>query len=99
MFLYEEENMLFDDREDLIALLQMRFGKLSGELIEKIYEIKEMNTLQRLILLAANAADWPVFLEEFYAVKDSFQLADETFTPLIDWLKGRDGIDGKEKAK
>lgn len=71
--------MLIDDREDLIAVLRMRFGEISGEIIEKIYDINDMNSLQRLILAAANAMNWNVFLEELQAGKDSFRLLGEDF--------------------
>ncbi|MCM2532025.1 hypothetical protein NDK43_06000 [Neobacillus pocheonensis] len=96
MFSFETEALLVDDREDLIAVLQLRFGNITGEFIEKIYEIGDMNTLQRLILSAANAANWNVFLEEFNAGRDSFRLVGENFNPLRNLLEERDGIDGKE---
>jgi hypothetical protein len=88
--------MLAIDREDLITVLKMRFGMITGEMIEKIYEIDNMNTLQRLILAAANAANWKIFLEEFHSEEESFRLLGENFNPIRDWLKERDGIDGKE---
>jgi hypothetical protein len=98
LFSFESDAMLVDDREDLIAVLKMRFGMITGDLIEKIYEIDEMNTLQRLILSAANAADWDVFLEDFTEGKDSFRLLGENFNPLKRSLKGSEAIDGaKEK--
>lgn len=90
--------MLVDDREDLIAVLRMRFGVISGEIIEKIYQIDDMNTLQRLILTAANAANWGVVLEELQAGDDSFRLLGEEFNPIGDSLKGRDVTNG-EKTK
>ncbi|MDQ0197754.1 hypothetical protein [Neobacillus ginsengisoli] len=96
MFSFETEALLVDDREDLIAVLQMRFGNITGEFIEEIYEIDDMNMLQRLILSAANAANWNVFLEEFNAGRDSFRLVGENFNPLRDLLEERGGIDGKE---
>jgi hypothetical protein len=88
--------MLAIDREDLITVLKMRFGMITGEMIEKIYEIDNMNTLQRLILAAANAANWKIFLEEFHSEEESFRLLGENFNPIRDWLMERDGIDGKE---
>ncbi|MGN7401076.1 hypothetical protein ACTHO0_14605 [Cytobacillus praedii] len=94
MFSFETDALLVGDREDLIAVLRMRFGTLSGEIIEKIYEINEYSTLQRLILAAANAANWAVFEEELLASKDSFRILGEEFNPLRDHLKGGEGIDG-----
>ncbi|WP_144489657.1 hypothetical protein, partial [Bacillus thuringiensis] len=74
MFSFETDTMLVNDREDLIAVLRMRFGEISGEVIEKIYTINDMNTLQRLILAAANAMNWNVFLEELQASEYLFRL-------------------------
>ncbi|MFD0824797.1 hypothetical protein ACT8ZR_03920 [Neobacillus sp. M.A.Huq-85] len=95
MFSFQDDALLVDDREDLIAVLRMRFGSIPGEMIENIYEINEMNSLQRLILSAANAANWDVFLEDFNEGRDSFRLLGEDFNPLRDRMKGRDGLDGK----
>lgn len=98
MFSFETDALLVGDREDLIAVLRMRFGYLSGDIIEKIYEINTYSTLQRLILAAANAADWHVFEEELLATKDSFRILGEEFNPLRASLKGGNGTDGA-KAK
>ena len=66
-------------------------------MIEKIYEINDMNYLQRLILSAANAANWNVFLDEFNAQGNSLRLVGENFNPLRDMLKGRDDSYGTEE--
>lgn len=95
MFSYQRDAGLVEDREDLIAVLQLRFGFVPGEIIEQIYEIEDMNTLQRLILAAANAAGWSIFMEEFKAGRDSFRLLGENFNPLRDRMEGRVGFDGK----
>lgn len=97
MFSFEENAMLVDDREDLIAVLRMRFGNVPGEMIRQIYDIGDMNTLQRLILAAANAADWPVFEREFQAEEHSFRLLGEDFNPLANLLKGSEAKDGAEE--
>jgi hypothetical protein len=96
MFTFENEAMLADDREDLIAVLQMRFGRISGEMIVKIYEIDDMNTLQRLIIAAANASSWKVFLQEFEDGVGSYRLLGENFNPLAT-LKGRVELGEEEK--
>lgn len=99
MFSYESDAMLVEDREDLINIIRMRFGSISGEMIQKIYQINDMNTLQRLILAAANAASKEVFLEEMQAGEHSFRLVGEDFNPLRSHLlKGRDDAYG-EKAE
>lgn len=88
LFSFQTDALLVDDREDLIAVLQMRFGTIPGEMIEQIYKINDMNTLQRLILSAANAANWDVFLEDFNVAKDSFRILGESFNPIRDFVKG-----------
>ncbi|WP_251552204.1 hypothetical protein [Neobacillus muris] len=97
MFSFESDAMLVDDREDLIAVLQMRFGCITADIIERIYEISEFHTLQRLILAAANAANWEVFLEELQAGNHSFRLIGEDFNPLKDQVKGWELTDGEKK--
>lgn len=97
MFSFESDPLLVEDREDLITVLQMRFGTVDGSLIEEIYEIDDMNTLQRLILAAANAPSWKSFLEEFQAGDNSFKLLGENFNPLSETDTGRNGIHGKEE--
>lgn len=95
MFSMENDAMLIDDREDLIAVIRMRFGDIPGKMVEEIYEIQDMSTLQRLILAAANASSWEVFLEEFQAGTQSFRLVGEDFNPLAKIIKGKDGDIGK----
>lgn len=97
MFSFESDALLVDDREDLIAVLQMRFGRIESEMIESIYQISDFNILQRLILSAANAASWEVFLEEYQAGSHSFRLLGERFNPLRDRLDGRGHFNGEEQ--
>jgi hypothetical protein len=97
LFSYQNDALLVDDREDLIAVLRMRFGYIPGEMIEDIYSIDDMNSLQRLILSAANAASWEIFLEDFNVGRNSFRLMGENFNPLSDRLKGSDFFNGKEQ--
>lgn len=82
MFSFENEAMLVEDREDLIAVLQMRFGVLDGAVIEKIYDISDSHTLQRLILAAANAPSYPAFLRELAEGEGAFRMPGGTFNPL-----------------
>ena len=96
MFSFQSDALLVDDREDLIALLQMRFGSIPGGMVQDIYTINDANTLQRLILSAANAANWNVFIDDFHAGRDSFRIIGENFNPLRDYLKGGDESNGKE---
>lgn len=82
MFSFEKESMLTNDREDLITVLQLRFGMVPGEVIEKIYEISDASILQGLILAAANAHSYHVFLEELNVGEKPFRLVGEEFNPL-----------------
>lgn len=97
MFAYESEAAIVQDREDLIAVLQMRFGNISGEIIEEIYNLTDIHILQRLILAAANSANWNVFLEEFHAGRESFRVVGESFNPLRDYFNERSDISGAEE--
>lgn len=90
MFSFENDAGLIDDREDLIAVLRMRFGEISGQMIQQIYDISDYHILQRLIIAAANASSWGVFLEEFQAGEDSYRLLGEAFNPLSEIPKGRE---------
>lgn len=81
-FIFEQEADFVQDREDLIAVLQMRFGTVPPKIIEQIYNISDLNTLERLILVAANAPEFRVFLEEIEAGEDSFKLVGNRFNPI-----------------
>lgn len=81
MFSMENETMLIEDREDLIGILRMRYGSISGELIEKIYNINDNNTIERLILVAANAPTFEIFIEELKEGDGAFKITGERFNP------------------
>ena len=82
MFLFEKESDLVQDREDLIAILRMRFGQVSPHMIERIYELNELDTLERLILVAANVPSYETFLEEMEEEPGSFKITGERFNPI-----------------
>lgn len=94
MFEYVEEAMLVQDREDLIALLQIRFKVISPEVIEAIYKISKLDTLERLILVAANAQSLGVFIEELQEGQESFRILGDRFNPIENLLK-RGGASGE----
>ncbi|WP_404452294.1 hypothetical protein LG329_18290 [Virgibacillus necropolis] len=97
MFSYENDANFVQDREDLIAILRMRFGDIPSGVVEAVYELNELDTLERLILVAANAPSLKVFLEELEEGNGSFRIMGERFNP-IEALSERDGING-EKGK
>lgn len=82
MFSFETEADYVQDREDLIALLRMRFGEIPPSIIKEIYELSELDTLERLILVAANAANLKIFLEELEEGSGNFRILGERFNPI-----------------
>lgn len=89
MFIFEDADFV-QDREDLISLLRMRFGDISPGIIEKIYKKSELDTLERLILVAANAPKLSVFLEELEEDDSSFRIVGERFNPIDSMIGGDD---------
>lgn len=82
MFSFEKEADFVEDREDLIAILKMRFSYIAPGVISAIYEISELDTLERLILVAANAPNLKVFLEELEEGSGNFRILGERFNPI-----------------
>jgi hypothetical protein len=72
----------------------MRFGDIPTGVIEAVYKMNELDTLERLILVAANAPTLKVFLEEMEEGDGSFRIIGERFNP-IDKLVGGGGISGQ----
>jgi hypothetical protein len=82
LFSFEDDAMLIEDREDLIAVLRMRFGSVPPETIELIYEMDQLETLERLILVAANAPSLSIFHEEIQEGQGNFRIMGERFNPI-----------------
>lgn len=80
--MFEEDANLVQDREDLIAVLRMRFGNIQPGVVDAVYKISDMNTLERLILVAANAPELKIFLEELEEGSGTFKLLGERFNPI-----------------
>jgi hypothetical protein len=87
VFLFEEESDMVQDREDLLSILRMRFGEVDPEVVENVYALKDLNTIERLILVAANAPTFNVFLEELQE-EGSFRIVGERFNPLSTFKEG-----------
>lgn len=77
-----EGQFLAGDREDIFAILKMRFNEVSAEIVQAIEEIQDLNTLQRLILVACNASHLDVFLEEMREGNQAYKITGERFNPL-----------------
>lgn len=82
MFLYQKESEFVQDREDLIAILRMRFGEVPPSIVEKIYGFSDLDTLERNILVAANVPSFEIFLEEIEEDPKSFKITGERFNPI-----------------
>ena len=70
------------DRSDLLALLKMRFQLDADEWggwQERIERISDSDFLEKLILVAANAADMAAFREEWEAGPSAFRVAKTPF--------------------
>ncbi|MGG6312107.1 hypothetical protein [Paenibacillus macerans] len=87
----ELELFVSQDREDLLAVLEMRFGMPGPEVRERVASIRSLDELQRLILAACNASDWSVFAEELQAEAGAFKLAGERFNPVSPSIMERKG--------
>lgn len=73
---------LQNDKKDLIGVLTQRFGSVTDEVVEKINEVTDLNRMDKLFVVAVNAADWDIFVEELRTGKDSFKIIGEEFNPL-----------------
>ncbi|MUV36732.1 hypothetical protein JNUCC1_00536 [Lentibacillus sp. JNUCC-1] len=88
MFSFEEEADFVQDREDLLGVLRMRFGSVPPKVIDHIYELSDLDTLERLILVAANAPSFEIFLEEMNEGSGSFRIVGERFNPIENMMRG-----------
>ena len=88
LFQFEKHTAFVDDREDLISLLRMRFGDIEPEIIEAVYELDDLATIDRLILVAANAPNLEIFLEELEEGEGSFKIMGDRFNPIASMLDG-----------
>ena len=79
----ERDEILSIDKQDLMALLSMRFGERRAITVaELVQQIDQSEVLSRLVLVAANVATWEIFLEELDVAGGSFRLEGERFEPL-----------------
>jgi len=69
------------DREDLLAVLALRFGAVPESVQAHIAACDDTATLERLILVAANVPDWDSFLRELDAGPQAFKLVGASYEP------------------
>lgn len=70
------------DREDLLAILTMRFGAVPAKVRERIEACGNVEALERLVLVAANVPTWDLFVAELDGKGDDFKVVGERFDPL-----------------
>lgn len=70
------------DREDLLAILAMRFGSVPSGVRERIEACQDLEAIERLVLVAANVPTWEVFLAELDGKGDDFKVVGARFDPL-----------------
>lgn len=95
MFHFEQEAAIAADREDLYQLVTMRFGNVPSSVLEAIYHIEDYATIERLILVAANAPTLSTFIEELQEGNDSFKIVGERFNPIEQFADQGDAYGGK----
>lgn len=72
---------LHGDREDLLAVLTLRFGAVPEPVQARIATCDDATTLERLILVAANVPDWDAFLCDLSAGPQAFRLVGASYEP------------------
>jgi len=81
---HRHETISRQEKEDLLGLLHMRFGQISDDIHQKIFAIDDLDVLDRLFLIAVNAANWDVFETELNEGRDSFKMVGDGFDPLAE---------------
>ncbi len=72
---------LHSDREDLLAVLTLRFGSVPESVQARIAACENAETLERWILVAANVPDWTTFLNDLDAGPQAFRLVGASYEP------------------
>ncbi len=82
-----ENDLLTLDREDLYAIITMRFGAITKELRTLLLAIEEPTQVERLILVAANAPSLDILLDEIKQGDTAFRITGSRFDPLARDIK------------
>ena len=69
-----------EDRGDLTALLTMRFGQVPQKVLAEIRNLGDFSQVDRLIIVAANAATFDDFVRELH--RPGFRIVGQDFDPL-----------------
>jgi hypothetical protein len=78
-----ESSAIQTDREDLLAIVELRFGEVPSVVCQRIQSIERREMLERMIVIAANATTFETFLEELFEGKESFRIVGEQFNPAL----------------
>ncbi|MCF8565499.1 hypothetical protein LLE49_12305 [Alicyclobacillus tolerans] len=76
------------DKSDLLAILELRFGSVSTEVVSHVQSITEVAILERLILVAANVPDLESLHGELTSGGTPFGIVGESFNPIPTPAKG-----------
>ena len=77
-----QEEALAVDRADLIGLLSLRFGFVPQAVQEEIEGITQLETVERLILVAANVPTWDAFLADLREGSSAFKIVGDVYNPI-----------------
>ena len=83
-----QEQALATDKEDLLGLLSLRFGSIPETAIQSIEQTSDLNTIERLIVVAANVPDLNTFLAELDAGSTAFKIVGDVYNPIPSPKKG-----------
>ncbi|WP_249226449.1 hypothetical protein [Alicyclobacillus mengziensis] len=72
------------DREDLLAILTLRFGGVPENIQGIVESLTNAEKLERLVLVAANVPTLNKFVEELHEGSEAFRLVGEGFNPLAE---------------
>lgn len=81
---HRHDTVTESEKEDLLGLIHMRFGKVPNHIRHKIMAIQNLDVLDRLFLITVNAANWDVFKAELDEGKNSFKMVGDGFDPLAE---------------
>lgn len=70
------------DREDILALLSIRFGLIPESVVKAIHDIEDPPALERLVLVAANVPNWQTFLDELKSGLTAFKIIGQSYNPI-----------------
>lgn len=78
----DKQPSLSEDKSDLLAIIEMRFGQMDEVHQKKLNEIDDFSQINRLILVAANAPTLDIFLSELNHPEANFKIVGDNYDPL-----------------